>query len=154
MHRYLYLVFLTLFTSLASAQNYLNEDELNKKAIAFIKASEAREQPGSNTSDIDHFLSLLTDNFVDEHVLSKITIRDKAELRRGMIAKLQDEIIYLSKKIEEIVLVKNVAVIKLTTSAKAKPSHLEHIIEHTYTELISLEFDENGLVKHIRRFHG
>jgi hypothetical protein len=37
---------------------------------------------------------------------------------------------------------------------KVKPAHLDKTIEYSKTNIVSLEFNESGLVKHIRRHHG
>jgi len=37
---------------------------------------------------------------------------------------------------------------------KVKPAHLDKTIEYNKTNIVSLEFNGSGLVKHIRRHHG
>lgn len=48
----------------------------------------------------------------------------------------------------------NVAFVKYIEHAKVKPSHLDEVIEYTSTNLLSLEFNSEGLITHIRRHHG
>lgn len=127
---------------------------LEEKTVQFIMAKNARQQPNSAVSDIDHFLSFLADEFVDEHVKFNVTVTSKAELRKGMISKLEDKVYYCSISIDEMMTGHNVTFVKYTESAKVKPSHLEKVIEYSSVNIMSLEFDENGLIKHIRRHHG
>ncbi|MEL6948795.1 MAG: hypothetical protein AAGM16_01550 [Pseudomonadota bacterium] len=49
---------------------------------------------------------------------------------------------------------RNVVFIKYVESAKVKPAHFDEVIEYTSTNIVSLEFDAQGLIKHLRRHHG
>ncbi len=146
-----------IFTSLSlasSAQEELTEDTLRLKTEAFIAAKNARQQPDTKIKDIEHFLSLISDDFKDEHIKFNVTVTSKNELRRGMIAKLKDEIDFSEIKIEQMMFGKNIGIVKYTERARVKPSHLDKFIEYTSSNIITLEFDEKGLIKHIRRHHG
>ena len=48
----------------------------------------------------------------------------------------------------------NATFIEMTETIKGKPSHLNKIIEYTKTNIVSLEFNDKGLITHIRRHHG
>ncbi|WP_240704513.1 hypothetical protein [Pseudoalteromonas sp. MEBiC 03607] len=48
----------------------------------------------------------------------------------------------------------NVVLVKMTESGKVKPAHLDKTIKYNKTNIISLEFNQLGLIKHIRRHHG
>ena len=146
--------FVLLFCSSVLANSPLTESQLKEKAEAFIKAKNARQQPETQLSDIEHFLSLLADDFVDEHIRFNVTVTSKEELRTGMINKMKDEVHYSNIHIDSMMLGRNVAFVKYTESAKVKPNHLDKVIEYTSSNIVSLEFDENGLIKHIRRHHG
>ena len=122
------LVFISLILSFSSfANDKFTADQLIEKAKAFVSAKNARQQPNTTTKEIDHYISLLSDNFIDEHVKFKFTYTDKSKLRSDMIGKLKDEVINSNIEINEIMVGANV---------------------------VSLEFNESGLVKHIRRHHG
>ena len=87
---------------------------LNELAIQFIEAKNARQQPSSSANDVDHYLSLLADNFIDEHVKHNFTYSDKKTLRADMLNKLKDKIIHSKIKINHLTVGKNVVFIKLT----------------------------------------
>ena len=139
------------FSTLADSE--LIQEDLIAKAKAFVSARNARQQPGATAKDIDHYLSLLADNFVDEHVKYQFTFTDKTQLRESMLNKLKDKVFYSDILIDEMMLGSNVAFIKMIETGKVKPSHLEKEIEYHTINIVSLEFDDKGLIKHIRRHH-
>ena len=142
------------FSSLtAFADETLSESELKQKTEAFIQAKNARQQPNTTVEDIDHFISFLADEFIDEHLKFNVTITSKEELRQGMIAKMKDKVIFSEIKIDQMMFGRNVVFVKYTEHAKVKPSHMDKVIEYTSTNIMSLEFGDNGLIKHIRRHH-
>ena len=138
----------------AHAQSPLSEAQLKEKAQAFIAAKNARQQPDSDVADIEHFLSFLADDFVDEHIKFNVTVTSKDELRKGMVNKLQDKVYFSNISIEQMMFGRNVAFVKYKEHAKVKPSHLDREVEYTSRNILSLEFADNGLIKHIRRHHG
>ena len=147
------LISLFFFSLTAFADETLSESELKQKADAFIQAKNARQQPNTTVEDIDHFISFLADEFIDEHLKFNVTITSKEELRQGMIAKMKDKVIFSEIKIDQMMFGRNVVFVKYTEHAKVKPSHMDKVIEYTSTNIMSLEFDDNGLIKHIRRHH-
>ena len=149
------LVLLSLILSFStSANDKFAADQLIEKAKAFVSAKNARQQPNTTTKEIDHYISLLSDDFIDEHVKFKFTYTDKAKLRSDILGKLKDKVINSNIKINEIMVGANVVFIKMTEMGKVKPAHLDKTIEYTKTNIVSLEFNESGLIKHIRRHHG
>lgn len=154
MKRFSIIPLMIFFSHSAFAGGALSEAELKTKAQAFINAKNARQQPDSTEQDVDYLISLLADDFVDEHVKFKVTVSDKSELRQGMVAKLKDKIYFSNIKIEEMMIGRNVVFVKFTEHAKGKPAHLDRVIEYTASNIMSLEFNEDGLIKHIRRYHG
>lgn len=143
-----------LWAPTAVAQDALTEAQLTELAEAFIEAKNARQQPDSDAEDIERFLALFADDFVDEHIKFNVTVTDKRELREGMLRKLDDEVFYSKIAITEIMTGRNVVFVKYTETAKVKPAHLDEVIEYTSTNIVSLEFDAQGLIKHLRRHHG
>lgn len=137
----------------ATASDLMSENELKIRAEAFIQAKNARQQPDTTIEDIDHFIAFLADEFIDEHLKFNVTTTSKKDLRQGMIDKMKDEVFFSEIKIEDMMIGRNVVFVKYTEHAKVKPSHLDKAIEYTSTNIISLEFDGNGLIKHIRRHH-
>ncbi len=152
--KFLFLPFILLSFSLSASANInMPEDMLLQKAKAFIAAKNARQQPETTEADIDHFIAFLADDFVDEHIKFGVTVTDKAELKRGMVAKLEDKIFFSEINIDQIMTGRNVVFVKFTERAKVKPSHMDRAIEYESSNIMSLEFDEGGLIKHIRRHH-
>ncbi len=136
------------------AKGDFTPEQLKKLSYDFVKAIDSRQQPDTKIEDIDHYISLLDDNFIDEHIKYKFTYTDKVKLREDMIAKMTGEIIFSSIKIDELIIGKNVTFIKMTETIKGKPSHLNKIVEYTITNVLSVEFNDKGLITHIRRHHG
>ena len=149
-------VFLLLVVNASAALAEVNftDEQLERMAVAFIDAKSARQQPDSDADDIERFLALLADNFMDEHIKFGITVTDKNELRAGMLRKLEDKVFYSRIEIDQIMTGRNVVFVKYIESARVKPSHLDKVIEYSSTNIVSLEFNEQGRIKHIRRHHG
>lgn len=143
-----------LFVFSSNAKDTLTSEQLIEKAKTFVAAKNARQQPNTTIKEIENYISLLSDDFIDEHVKFKFTYTDKAKLRKDMISKLKDEVIWSNIEINEVMVGANVVFIKMTESGKVKPAHLDKAIEYNKTNIVSLEFDKSGLVKHIRRHHG
>jgi len=143
-----------MFSMASHAKNTFTSSELEKLSQDFVKAIEARQQPDTKIEDIDHYISLLADDFIDEHIKYKFTYTDKAKLKEDMIAKMDGKIIFFSINIDEMLIGNNATFIEMTETIKGKPSHLNKIIEYTITNIVSLEFNDKGLITHIRRHHG
>ena len=153
MHKLILLIIIFLFSSASIAKSFTSE-QLTELANSFVKAKNARQQPETKIQDIDNYLSLLANDFIDEHIKYNVIINDKAELRTSMIAKMADKIISSSISISELMIGSNVVFIKMIETGKVKPSHLDKVIEYKVTNVVSLEFNNDGLIKHIRRHHG
>ena len=145
---------LVIFSITVYAKNTFTSTQLEKLSKDFVKAIDARQQPDTKIEDIDHYISLLADNFIDEHIKYKFTYTDKVKLREDMIAKMSSEIIFSAIKIDEMIIGSNATFIKMTETIKGKPSHLNKIVEYTKTNVLSVEFNDQGLITHIRRHHG
>jgi len=153
-HKYIISLVLLAFSFGVAAEEQMTEATLRAKAEAFIMAKNARQQPDTAVEDIDYFISLLADDFVDEHIRFNVTVTDKNNLRTGMIAKMKDEVHFSKIKVDQMMIGRNVVFVKYTEHAKVKPSHMDKVVEYTSTNIVSLEFNDEGLIKHIRRHHG
>ena len=153
MHKLIIIISLFLFPFITVAEKF-TEESLNQLAHKFVNAKNARQQPDTTLEDIEHYLSLLADEFVDEHIKYNVTETDKNNLRKNMIVKMNDKVISSSIKVDELMIGSNVVFIKMTETGKVKPAHLDKTIEYTSTNIVSLEFNKEGLIKHIRRHHG
>ncbi|NRA60517.1 MAG: nuclear transport factor 2 family protein [Psychrobium sp.] len=148
------IIILAIFSLSAQAKNTFNTEQLEKTVHTFVQAVvDARQQPKTTITDIDNYIALLADNFIDEHIKYKFTYTDKATLRNDMIAKMGGSIIFSAVKIEQIIVGSNAAFIKMTEIIKGKPKHLDKIVEYTKTNILLLEFNKQGLITHIRRHH-
>ncbi|MCG9758168.1 nuclear transport factor 2 family protein, partial [Pseudoalteromonas sp. Isolate6] len=136
------------------ANDNFTSEQLIEKAKVFVAAKNARQQPNTTIKEIENYISLLSDDFIDEHVKFRFTYTDKSKLREDMINKLKDKVIHSSIEINEIMVGANVVFVKMTESGKVKPVHLDKTIEYSKTNIVSLEFNQAGLVTHIRRHHG
>jgi hypothetical protein len=152
-HKLLIVSLLFSFSTITLAKTFTKEN-LNDLANKFVSAKNARQQPDTTVKDIENYLSLLADDFVDEHIKYNVTETDKNKLRKNMIAKMNDKVISSSIKIDELMIGSNVVFIKMFETGKVKPDHLDKVIEYNATNIVSLEFNDDGLIKHIRRHHG
>ena len=150
----IFIPFLFVFSFSLQANTSLPEHKLKELTHQFIAAKNARQQPKSSAKDVEHFLSFLADEFVDEHVKFNVVISSKDELRASMLAKLKDKIFFSNIDIVDLMIGRNVVFVKFKEHAKGQPSHLDKPIEYTAMNIMSLEFDEAGKIKHIRRHHG
>jgi len=144
--------FIILFTLSISAQETVSQ-KLLKRTESFINAYNSKQQPNSDSKDVDRFLSFFADDFVDEHIKYNVIISSKEEFRKGLIDKLQNKVYYHQVSIDDIMIGENVAFVKITIKAKVKPLHMDRIIEHTSSQIMSIEYDQNGLITHLRRHH-
>lgn len=60
-----------LFSFTSNANDQFTSEQLIAKAKAFVAAKNARQQPDTTIKEIDYFISLLADDFIDEHVKFK-----------------------------------------------------------------------------------
>ena len=70
-------IFILLFSVGTIAKTY-SEEQLVILANEFVTAKNARQQPDTTEQDVEHYISLLADEFIDEHVKFGVTITSKA----------------------------------------------------------------------------
>ncbi|WP_437397417.1 hypothetical protein [Flagellimonas lutimaris] len=138
---------------IVSAQRDATKTNLIDRTTSFINAYSAKQQPNSTVDDVDHFLSFFADDFKDEHIKYGVVVEDKAEFKKGLVDKLQNKVYFHRVTIEDIMMGNNVAFVKIKIWAKVKPYHMDTIVEHTTGQIMSIEYDESGLIKHLRRHH-
>ena len=68
-----------------------------------------------------------------------------------MIRKMEDDIRFGEMRINQIMVGNNVAFVKFTEHVILKREGSAELVDHTGVTVISLEFNEYGLIKHIRR---
>lgn len=59
------------------AKSDFTPEQLEKLSYDFVKAIDSRQQPDTKIADIDHYISLLDDNFIDEHIKYNFTYTEK-----------------------------------------------------------------------------
>lgn len=150
----MYIVFFVISVNYVHAKDGLSQERLEQLAKNFIVAKNARQQPHSSETDVEHYLSLLSDEFLDEHVKYNVVMSSKEELRAAMVAKLKDKIIFSNIEILEMMVGRDVVFVKYKEHAKGQPSHMDTPIEYTAINIVSLEFNNEGKIIHIRRHHG
>ncbi|ABV86556.1 hypothetical protein [Shewanella pealeana] len=149
------LSFVSLFFSTFSfALDSLSETQLKQKGLEFVAAKNARQRLDSGVDDIDHYLSLLSANFIDEYVHYKVTFSaDKAKLRARLLEKMKHQTLENQVQIQQMIVGPNVVVIKLVEKGRITPTGQSLPLDIDRLSVISLEFDKHGLINHIRR-HG
>ena len=144
----------SLLPSMSFALDSLTEAELKQKGQAFVAAKEARQQPDSTVEDVELYIDLLSDNFIDEYVQYKVTFAaDKVKLKARLVEKLKDDVLEHQVQILQMMTGPNVVMLKIAEKGKLKPAGQNRVINIDRVSVISLEFDKQGLISHIRR-HG
>lgn len=147
----LLITLLVIPLSLANAKtNAFSEEKLMILAESFILATQMREQPQSSEKDIDALLSLYADAFKVDHAKAGLSFLGRAEIKQGMMDKLADKVYFLNKTIEDSIIVNNSISMKVITDAKVSPSWTDKVFEYKSAQLITLEFNESGLVTYHR----
>lgn len=143
-----------VFSSSSFASTSLSDSQLKQKAEAFVAAKNARQKPDSAVTDIDHYLSLLSESFIDEYVHYKVTFAaDKTKLRARLIEKMKHQTLENQVILQQMMIGPNVVVLKLAEKGKIIPSGQDQVLDINRVSVITLEFDKQGFISHIRR-HG
>ena len=143
-----------MVTNVSLASAGLSEAQLKQKGLDFVAAKNARQSLASDVDDIDHYLTLLSDTFIDEYVHFKVTFSaEKAKLRQRLIEKMSQQAIENQVQIQQILVGPNLVVLKLKEKGQITPSGQSQPMAIDRVSVITLEFDKQGLISHIRR-HG
>jgi hypothetical protein len=121
----------------------------NELIQSFVSAYVAVKQPKINNEDLEHYFSFMEDNITDYHAAYKVTIKGKDKKRQGIIKKASNMVSF-SMEIESIILGSQSAVFVVNEDSKYyKDEKLKHFKGRT---IMVLEFNEKGLIKHMRRY--
>lgn len=116
---------------------------------AFVEASERARQPDMTDQDLEAFLAYLSDELVDFHAAYGRTFNGKDHLRNG-IPRKAEAMKSLSFAVEDVVLGRQTAVFVLhETSEYLRDGELKQFTGRT---IMLLEFDNDGLISHMRRY--
>lgn len=120
------------------------------EVAALIEANQQAKRTGAQ-EDIERFVSLLAEDVVDEHVNYGVTFSGRDFFRENIPGKAQS-IVDLSYELDRIILGQSMAVVSYDYRSVEKSG--EETMSYTGTWILTLEYDENGLVSRIRRFRG
>jgi ketosteroid isomerase-like protein len=116
---------------------------------AFVSAYEDVKQPEIKKEDLEHYFSYMSDDITDYHAAYGVTIKGKERKRKGILKKAQDMISF-SMDIESIAIGSETAVVVVNEDSKYyKDGKLKHFKGRT---IVVLEFNEKGLIQHMRRY--
>lgn len=131
----------------------LQEKNWVPKTESFIQAYSAKQQSNSNAADVEHFLYFFADDFKDEHIKYNVIVSYKEIFRKGLMEKLRNKVYYHLVNIEDMMVGSNVVFLKIKIKAKVKPFLMDTVVEHTTGQIMLIEYNEDGLIKHLRRNH-
>lgn len=115
----------------------------------FIAASETARKPDASDKDIEDFLTMLADDFLDVHVQYNVQFEGKESLRKGLYSK-RETMISVEESIEDMILGTDTAVIVVNeNSSYYKREQIRNFKGRT---ILVLHFNDNGLVKEMRRY--
>lgn len=116
---------------------------------AYVTAYVAVKQPKMNTEDLEHYFSFMDDEVTDFHAAYGVTINGKERKRQGLIKKAQ-EMIAFELNIEDIIIGTDTAVVVVNEDSEYyKDEKLKHFKGRT---IMLLEFNDKGLISHMRRY--
>ena len=134
--------------SLFSISN-VNASPTKDQVQAYVTAYEVVKQPKATKEDLEDYFSYMTDSITDYHAAYGVTIEGKEKKRQGILNKGKDMISY-SMKTENIILGTDTAIAVVNEDSKYyKDGKLKHFKGRT---ILVLEYDDKGLIHHMRRY--
>ena len=115
----------------------------------FVAASETARKVDASDKDIENYLAMMADDLLDVHVQYNVQFEGKEPLRKGLYTK-RETMISVEESIEDMILGTDTAVIVVNeTSSYYKREQVRNFKGRT---IFVLHFNENGLVKEMRRY--
>jgi ketosteroid isomerase-like protein len=137
------LLFMLLFSQLSLAENH------REKVDGFMKAMQQVYQPQATSKNIDDLFAFMTDDITDYHAAYGVTMVGKEKKRKGLQQKAIDSISY-ELTVENIIMGTDTAIIEFKEDANyIKNGKPKHFLGRT---IMVFEFNEQGLIKHMRRY--
>lgn len=116
---------------------------------SFILASEQARQKQASTEAINRYLAFFRDDFTDHHPKYGVSFTGTDNLKKGIINKGKS-MVSVKEVIDNIVLGSNTAVVVVNENSKYyKNDRLKHYKGRT---ILLLEFDQDDLITHMRRY--
>jgi ketosteroid isomerase-like protein len=143
-HKFLLtLLFLVLNSQSSIADNH------REKVDRFMNAMQQVYQPQATSKDLDDLFAFMTDDVTDYHAAYGVTMVGKEKKRKGLQQKAIDSINY-ELSVESIIMGTDTAIIEFKEDAKyIKNGKPKLFLGRT---IMVLEFNEDGLIKHMRRY--
>lgn len=142
-------IFVCFFSFFLLGNSIVSANPTKDLVKEFVAAYVAVKQPKMNKIDLQHYFSYMEDDITDFHAAYGVTIKGKDKQRKGMIKKAQ-KMISFSLDIESITVGSETAVVVVNEDSKYyKNEKLKHFKGRT---IMVLEFNDKGLIKHMRRY--
>jgi|GEM_PF-3313462 len=116
---------------------------------SFVTAYVAVKQPKMNQTDLENYFSYLADDLTDFHAAYGVTIKGKERKRQGMIKKAQDMVAFRMTIEDMIIGSQTAVVVVIEDSEYYKGEQLKQFRGRT---ILLLEFNDEGLISHMRRY--
>ena len=137
------LLLMIFFSQLSLANNY------REKVDNYMIAMQQVYQPNASAKDIDALFAFMADDITDYHAAYGVTLKGTEKKRKGLQQKALDSISY-KLTVESIIMGTETAIIEYKEDAKyIKNGKPKHFLGRT---IMVLEFNQQGLIKHMRRY--
>jgi len=124
-------------------------DITENKIKSFILAQEAMYQPKMTSDDIERYLSYMTEDFTDHHAAYNVTMKGKESDRKNM-PEMVKSIVNYKFEIEDIIIGRGTAIVSYFEIFKENKG--KNLVSKNLRTIMVLEFNEDGLINHIRRY--
>lgn len=115
----------------------------------FMAAHTAVYQPDMGEAEMDRYLGFMADDITDFHAAYGVTLEGKTPYRNGLPSKARDNLSF-TVDIHDVVLGENIAVIDFTEQVSES---VDGETQSTQVRtILVLEFNEDGLISHMRRY--
>jgi ketosteroid isomerase-like protein len=123
----------------------------DKRGIAAFVAAAQKATSTGEPEDIEAYVAFMTPDVVDEHVPYGVEFTGRDFFRENLPNKAQT-VVSLTYSLDRIVRGQDFALVSYDYESIERAG--EETVTYTGRWILSLEYDEAGLVKRIRRFRG
>ena len=143
-HRVLVLAFVLI----GSAHSAIAQASF-QTVLDFIAAQEAVYQPEATSADIEYYLAYMVDEITDHHAAYGVTLEGKDVFRDNLPDKARSSITYRIE-VEDVTIGSRVAVVTFVEESRSRDG--AEVVDFTGRTIMVLEFNETGLIQHMRRY--
>ena len=115
----------------------------------FILAKEAAGQPEKTVADVEHYLSFMTEDVSDLHVVYGVTLEGKEKIRSTLLGSTRVKFGF-SLTVESITIGTDVAIVEYVEASQYV--RREELVDFAGRTLMVIEFDDTGHIHHMRRY--